>query len=952
MLREFFLIVLNLLAHASFQFANGGTYSKITVTAPADIAGTYGCAPAMFGSTNAKVGSEVSTVSIPGSLSLKDDMNNNYGDGCSVLSNRRMVSPFEVPLTSRTVLLALKLVNDRYKCSSVSQVANAIEAGASGVLFTNIFEGTIPRTVGYAFAGRPVNIPVCTITREAGEIFRQAGGPIEIDWSGYVGWSSISEPVPPHRETPIEILSPWELKWTYPAAMASFTPDEVNPVSAEVILPKWNSICDRYYFSGSGCERCHNLESPFETPDSDLQGKIFLFTSFPACFESYVYYAYLTQKHGGVAVIMKNPQGTDRLPRSIGPYTTAVQLNIGLYVMKSSHVGHIQYVVSGRNTVSSLVSVHVSLPRVSNGWGPNFRPHEDDQNSLPDTTLTFVSHASGSQALTCSGGSYPAGQATYNPDSMAEQSAALVSAVVDDSCKVQTTPDGVRQGQDCAVCLAKVVDGTVFSNANGFIGKAIILKADDIYCAHEFIDLTKIIQDKGGQSMILVMRDNTTMTLVAGSGISQSLRDAITIPTYNLQQGHGEEILKKLAMCGGASGLIDAVLPELKSGAASARADHAISTALGVTQVVINTKNSQHIVDAGQALFNPQETNKFTAILRKIYLANSCNSQISCHSCYLLDTPILNRASLSNAVAVIELSGATCVRPVYNYVLFAQKLQAKGVLFVTSGNFTLTLGPIASSADSIVIPSFSVSKTEFENAGGSALYYNQGTATFPAVQNYVAPESTVQSSSEMIVNKESAVPDDDSGTFLGTDKTSSIGTPAIVGIAVASIIVFCIVGKRILLIQRRNKMVSFGGMTHEITTQTSDFSNIFDEDRNMFDNILDTPKLLNPSRKSKSGRMSRIQMKSISYPAPPSDTPPSVREDKMKSFDVESAMRHSIKANGAQSKVENVKNSSHRRHTIATSVPNFTAANMNADDSIREAEEFSDTNIKKRDAGV
>ena len=245
-----------------------------------------------------------------------------------------------------------------------------------------------------------------------------------------------------------------------------------------------------------------------------------------------------------------------------------------------------------------------------------------------------------------------------------------------------------------------------------------------------------------------------------------------------------------------------------------------------------------------------------------------------------------------------------------------------------------------------------VSKTEFENAGGSALYYNQGTATFPAVQNYVAPESTVQSSSEMIVNKESAVPDDDSGTFLGTDKTSSIGTPAIVGIAVASIIVFCIVGKRILLIQRRNKMVSFGGMTHEITTQTSDFSNIFDENRNMFDNILDTPKLLNPSRKSKSGRMSRIQMKSISYPAPPSDTPPSVREDKMKSFDVESAMRHSIKANGAQSKVENVKNSSHRRHTIATSVPNFTAANMNADDSIREAEEFSDTNIKKRDAGV
>ena len=46
----------------SFQIVLAGTYSRITVTAPADIAGTYGCAPAMFGSTNAKAGSEVSTL--------------------------------------------------------------------------------------------------------------------------------------------------------------------------------------------------------------------------------------------------------------------------------------------------------------------------------------------------------------------------------------------------------------------------------------------------------------------------------------------------------------------------------------------------------------------------------------------------------------------------------------------------------------------------------------------------------------------------------------------------------------------------------------------------------------------------------------------------------------------------------------------------------------------------
>ena len=48
---------------------------------------------------------------------------------------------------------------------------------------------------------------------------------ITIDWSKYTAGFR-HEPMPPRRETPIEILSPWELKWTYPA-MASFNPDEV-----------------------------------------------------------------------------------------------------------------------------------------------------------------------------------------------------------------------------------------------------------------------------------------------------------------------------------------------------------------------------------------------------------------------------------------------------------------------------------------------------------------------------------------------------------------------------------------------------------------------------------------------------------------------------------------------------------------------------------------------------
>ena len=97
----------------------------------------------------------------------------------------------------------------------------------------------------------PVEIPVCTITKETEAILRGATDVITIDWSKYTGWISSLEPMPPHRETPIEILSPWELKWTYPAAMASFNPDEVAPVSAEIIVPKWHQYGTRMVPKGS-----------------------------------------------------------------------------------------------------------------------------------------------------------------------------------------------------------------------------------------------------------------------------------------------------------------------------------------------------------------------------------------------------------------------------------------------------------------------------------------------------------------------------------------------------------------------------------------------------------------------------------------------------------------------------------------------------------------------------
>merc|ERR1712167_120560 len=567
-----------------------------------------------------------------------------------------------------------------------------------------------------------------------------------------------------------------------------------------------------------------------------------------------------------------------------------IDLNIAVYIMKSSQIEYVYYILKGGEKLdqSKMPEVHVSLPRITNGWGPNFTPHEDDLESIPDTTLTFTPNAAGSQASSCNGGSYAAGQTTYNPETMAESSVALMIGVVDSSCKIKVSQESTGEGVDCATCLNKINDGSIFANGDAFNGKVIIIKADDIYCAHEFIDVTKVVQDKGGEGLVISMRDEFTMTLVAGSGISQNLRDGITIPTYNIRKKDGEEISTKLETCDAAGGSINAVLPKLESGKASALVPHA--TAISATQVIINSPHHDSVVDAGQAYFNPKTSKRIQASMRKIYLASVCNAKRSCQACYLLDSPIQNRGGLQEAVAVLELEGASCIRPVYNYVLFAQRMGAIAVLFVMEGNHTLTLGPEASNGDDIQIPSFSVSKRAFEEEGD--------------------------------------VPDEDVPPVDPNNKivNGGIGLPLTIGLIVSGIILCFCIGKRVRLIHRRNKMIAFGGMTHETTTQTQDFSNIFEDDHNMFDNISLDDHIKNGAKVMKSsGRMSRVRMKKMSHPPPPLNPAPNQKkkgDSNMKSFDIESGtMKRSSGTVGGNISVSvpSQPPPSSRRHTIATS---------------------------------
>ena len=153
-----------------------------------------------------------------------------------------------------------------------------------------------------------------------------------------------------------------------------------------------------------------------------------------------------------------------------------------------------------------------------------------------------------------------------------------------------------------------------------------------------------------------------------------------------------------------------------------------------------------------------------------------------------------------------------------------------------------------------------------------------------------------------------------------------IGLPLTIGLIVSGIILCFCIGKRVRLIHRRNKMIAFGGMTHETTTQTQDFSNIFEDDHNMFDNISLDDHIKNGAKVMKSsGRMSRVRMKKMSQPPPPLNPAPNQKkkgDSNMKSFDIESGtMKRSSGTVGGNISVSvpSQPPPSSRRHTIATS---------------------------------
>merc|ERR1711907_403660 len=165
-----------------------------------------------------------------------------------------------------------------------------------------------------------------------------------------------------------------------------------------------------------------------------------------------------------------------------------------------------------------------------------------------------------------------------------------------------------------------------------------------------------------------------------------------------------------------------------------------------------------------------------------------------------------------------------------------------GVLFVTKDNFTLTLGPAPPSEDLILIPSFTVSNVAYEEAGGDSMAVH-GSAVFPAVEKYEAPENIVSPKQPISVNNAATNQEiEQSSKSMENENTDVFLERVAIWIPILCILLLCIffIGKRVKIIRKRNQLFAIGHMTHEMQTQT------FQEEENIrFSTMFPSEKPLN-----------------------------------------------------------------------------------------------------------
>ena len=499
--------------------------------------------------------------------------------------------------------------------------------------------------------------------------------------------------------TYVDVLTPWDIKWRYPASNCLWNPTHqtslsMDPITAKVVKAELVMHCPFVYDDNHlyNCQQrgCHVTGV---SNAAELQGNIALFLQYDddeLCHDVQELAA-AAQIAGAVAAIASSLSYWS-LPLFDAPKWSPFDFTIQTYVVPGRYAADwYTFIGLGEEVVLRLPPFEGELPET-------YFPHVSVMGSLPETT---VCAKESNRDKEC----FHAGQATFNPATSPPVEAQLIVAQVDASCHDAENLDGKDgSGLDCAACANQLQQDNAITNKNNLDGKIALVRATETFCINEWEDLIDNLEAHGVVGVLVGNVNDYTYTMV------DTEEDEITnVPVFNVAIDSMERILELYAL----PGTVEVSFPPIKIGEVvpkNVTSHHLAAQELGLTQVEI-TRPSRLAgkIEAGQANFN-KEFDGGLFNLDRIVFYEFCDGQISCHKCNLLANPLIEVYNYGG-VALLDARSASCFNPIGSIVRIIQEAGAEAVVVVNDGEELLTLSNGGADIDEdLTIPVFNIGR--------------------------------------------------------------------------------------------------------------------------------------------------------------------------------------------------------------------------------------------------
>ncbi|KAK3278169.1 hypothetical protein CYMTET_13879 [Cymbomonas tetramitiformis] len=379
------------------------------------------------------------------------------------------------------------------------RVEKAVEAGATGVIFVEVYANKLPQHMDQL----NTVVPTC-ILREPDFnrlmttwCLDENNHPGFADFTGAYLYTPQDEPLPNPLITYFEVVD--RLTFSIPALTATFNPSSTDPITGHIVEAKFSDACLQDSFES--CIACWNGEIFLDR--EALAGKIAFFNfpyGIPGCFNYYYQWSILAQNVGAIGAVIGT--SADHFYHVPGMYLVPEQLTIPFFTIMRMHAETISHLI-----VTDPEEVMVFLPGLVNRTGPTY--FSDERDEMNSTLLEMWEETSTQTTMNCS-----AGQATYNPLThegvpcpdfelqIGLEAGLLAWAEPSQECNNRST---------CAECLIQPAGHQLrATDGHSLTNNIIIIRELDFVCFHSFNEYTSAASAAGAYAVFIIDYEDHT----------------------------------------------------------------------------------------------------------------------------------------------------------------------------------------------------------------------------------------------------------------------------------------------------------------------------------------------------------------------------------------------------------------------------------------------------------